>query len=61
MPDYRKLQVWLKAKDLAVATYQAVSNNGIAKDFGLRDQILRAAVSIPSNIALRPVGVIGEF
>jgi len=51
MPDYRKLTVWLRAKDLAVEVYRAVESSGIRSDFGLRDQILRAAVSVPSNIA----------
>jgi len=51
MSDYRKLSVWMKAKDLAVAIYQTVGQSRIARDFGLRDQMLRAAVSIASNIA----------
>lgn len=51
MPDYRKLVVWAKAKDLAVAVYATVNRSSVGKDFGLRDQMLRAAVSIASNIA----------
>jgi four helix bundle protein len=51
MPDYKKLLVWTKAKDLAVAVYKAVGRNTVARDFGLRDQMLRAAVSVASNIA----------
>ena len=51
MPDYRKLVVWTKAKDLAVSVYGTVNRNSVARDFGLRDQILRASVSIASNIA----------
>jgi four helix bundle protein len=51
MPDYKKLLVWTKAKSLAVAVYGAVNRNSISRDFGLRDQMLRAAVSIASNIA----------
>jgi len=51
MSDYRKLAVWVKAKDLAVAVYGAVNGSSVAKDFGLRDQILRASVSVASNIA----------
>lgn len=58
MSDYRNLLVWQKAKDLAVGVYRAVSGSAVARDFGLRDQMLRAAVSVPSNIALRPVGVV---
>lgn len=51
MADFRKLVVWLKAKSLAVEVYRAVKSSAVAKDFGLRDQMLRAAVSIASNIA----------
>ncbi|MEN9663292.1 MAG: hypothetical protein RL324_2241 [Verrucomicrobiota bacterium] len=51
MPDYRKLNVWVKAKNLAVETYRAVAHSQVARDFGLRDQMLRASVSIASNIA----------
>ena len=48
---FRDLRVWQKGKDLAVYIYRVTSQGGFAKDFGLRDQIRRAAVSIPSNIA----------
>ena len=48
---FRNLKVWQKSKNLAVAIYRLTSNSPLAKDFGLRDQLCRAAVSIPSNIA----------
>lgn len=51
MSDYRKLLVWQKAKDLAVEVYGAIGASAISRDFGLRDQMLRAVVSIASNIA----------
>lgn len=48
---FEELECWQKAKSLAVEVY-AISNSGeFGKDFGLRDQIRRAAVSIASNIA----------
>jgi four helix bundle protein len=48
---FKELRVWQKGKDLSVFIYEA-SNSGIfAKDYSLRDQMRRAAVSIPSNIA----------
>ena len=48
---FKSLKVWQRSKDLAVYIYK-ITNNGIFnKDFGLRDQIRRAAVSIASNIA----------
>lgn len=48
---FRELKVWQKAKNLAVYIYQATKTGEFCKDFGLRDQIRRAAVSIASNIA----------
>ena len=48
---FRNLIVWQKAKNLAVAIYRLTTNSPLAKDFSLRDQLRRAAVSIPSNIA----------
>ena len=48
---FRGLQVWHKAKDLAVHIYKLTYLRDFRRDFGLRDQMRRAAVSIPSNIA----------
>lgn len=48
---FRGLQVWQKAKALAVTIYQSTREGELSKDFGLRDQIRRAAISICSNIA----------
>ncbi len=45
------MKVWQRAKDLAVMIYRVTEAGVFAKDFGLRDQIRRAAVSVPSNIA----------
>ena len=51
MQDYRKLKVWQKAHRLAIDTF-AVSTYLKSPDaWALRDQMLRAAISIPSNIA----------
>ena len=45
------IEAWQKARKLTREVY-AASNTGLfAKDYGLRDQIRRAAVSIMSNIA----------
>lgn len=49
--DFRELSVWKKAKDLAVAIYKVTNNGELAKDYSLKDQIRREAISIPSNIA----------
>ena len=48
---FRELRVWQAGKDLAVAIYRATEQGPIARDYGLRDQMRRAAVSVPSNIA----------
>lgn len=51
MGDFEKLNVWNKAKDLAVFIYKVSCHGELARDYGLKDQIRRSAVSIPSNIA----------
>jgi four helix bundle protein len=51
MGDFRKLLVWQKAKELAVKIYQLVKKQTISKDYGYKDQIQRAAISVPANIA----------
>jgi four helix bundle protein len=51
MGNFRKLRVWQIAKDLAVKIYKLTRNPQFKKDFGFKDQIQRAAVSISSNIA----------
>ena len=43
-----ELQVWCRSKDLAVAIYKTLV---ACKDRGFKDQLTRASVSIPSNIA----------
>lgn len=48
---FRDLIVWQKAKDLSVMVYKMTARGAISRDFGLKDQIQRSAVSIPSNIA----------
>jgi four helix bundle protein len=51
MGNFRKLIVWDRAKELAVRIYSISKNQSLSKDFGLKDQIQRSAVSIPANIA----------
>jgi len=48
---FRKLQVWQRSKALAVAIYRLTAATPLASDFGLRDQLRRAALSVCSNIA----------
>ncbi len=51
MGKFKELRVWQRGKDLAVFIYRTSSGGSFARDYGLRDQIRRATVSIPSNIA----------
>lgn len=51
MGNFRKLIVWNRAKELAVKIYDQSKRKSLSKDFGLKDQIQRASVSIPANIA----------
>jgi four helix bundle protein len=48
---YRDLLVWDKAVDLAVSVYRFSEELEGRRLFALTDQINRAAVSVPSNIA----------
>ena len=48
---FEELEVWQRAKELTNLIYQLSSSGSFARDFGLRDQMRRAAVSIMSNIA----------
>jgi len=48
---FRGLNVWQKAKALAVKVYEISGKGKFNSDYGLRDQVRRAAISIPSNIA----------
>lgn len=46
--SYEDLDVWQGAVDLSVKIYQLFQDN---RDYGFKDQICRASVSVPSNIA----------
>ncbi len=51
---FRKLEdidVWKMGCRLAVKMYSFTDKEPLNKDWGLRDQLRRAAVSVPSNIA----------
>ena len=49
--SYRNLEVWVKSKELAVEIYKMTSLLPMEDRFSLADQLRRAAISIPSNIA----------
>lgn len=48
---FEDLQCWKNAKALAAELYQISNNGEFGKDYGFKDQVRRAAVSIASNIA----------
>jgi|SRR5437773_5268498 len=48
---FEDLIVWQKAVEFVKEVYLVTSEGELKRDFGLRDQIRRAAVSIPTNIA----------
>lgn len=45
---FEEIQSWQKAKELTVGVYKNFSDN---KDYGFKDQIQRASVSVMNNIA----------
>ena len=49
--EFRDLIVWQKAMDLTVEIYSLVKYLPKEETYALSDQIRRAAISIPSNIA----------
>lgn len=48
---FEDLVAWQKAHALAMEIYQLTAREPFSRDFGLKDQIQRAAVSVMSNIA----------
>lgn len=48
---FEDLIAWQEARTLVKWIYKITSEGSFAKDFGLRDQIQRAAVSVMTNIA----------
>ena len=48
---FEDLIAWQKARLLTAEIYRVTNQGPFARDFGLRDQICRAAVSVMSNIA----------
>ena len=49
--SYRDLEVWKLSIDFVKKVYQVTHNFPASEKFGLINQIRRAAVSIPANIA----------
>jgi four helix bundle protein len=49
--SFKDLKVWQEAKVLAIEIYKTTNQGKLKTDYGLREQIQKAAVSIASNIA----------
>lgn len=48
---FEDLDVWNRAIDLYVEVYEASKGNGFKFELGIRDQLIRATLSISNNIA----------
>lgn len=51
MRDFKKFDIWKHSIELVKQVYQLTSELPAEEKYGLKSQITRAAVSIPSNIA----------
>lgn len=51
MKDFRDLQVWQKAHQLALAVYSTTAGFPREEQYGMTSQIRRSAASIPANLA----------
>jgi len=49
--QFEDIQAWQKARQATRLIYEITTDSHFAKDYGLRDQIRRASVSIMANIA----------
>ncbi|MBI5933350.1 MAG: four helix bundle protein [Chloroflexi bacterium] len=48
---FEEIEGWKTARELTSLIYRTTEQGAFAKDFGLKDQIRRASVSVMSNIA----------
>ena len=48
---FEDLEVWKLSMDLCADIYQLTNTELLSRDFGLKEQIRRSAVSVPSNIS----------
>ena len=51
MRDFRKLEIWKRSHKAALLLYKVTQEFPTEEKYGLTNQIRRAGVSIPSNIA----------
>ena len=48
---FEELEAWQKARGLTQVVYQLTADSQFSRDYGLRDQMRRAGLSIMANIA----------
>ncbi|MBI2258913.1 MAG: four helix bundle protein [Flavobacteriia bacterium] len=48
---FEELEVWKISMELCTEIYKLTNTELFSKDFGLKDQIRRSAISVPSNIS----------
>lgn len=48
---FEEIEAWKTARQITMSIYEMTEHGAFAKDYGLKDQIRRAAVSVMSNIA----------
>lgn len=49
--QFEEIDAWKEGCRLSTQIYEIIKGESFAKDWGLRDQVRRSAISIPSNIA----------
>lgn len=49
--QFEEIAAWQTARKIVRSTYHISNEGALGRDFGLRDQMRRAAVSIMSNIS----------
>lgn len=50
---FEDLEAWKIAREVTKQIYRVSKNDLFIRDYGLRDQICRASVSVMSNVAVR--------
>jgi four helix bundle protein len=51
MQDFRSLSVWQKSHSITISVYAISGRMSHPRHFALRDQLVRAAISVPANLA----------
>jgi four helix bundle protein len=49
--QFEDMEVWQAAKQVVIEVYRLAREGALSKDYGFKDQLQRAAVSIMTNIA----------